>query len=146
MAASIVSAGRTTVVVTLVFAVGVIGDPVRRAVRAQDPRPQPGEAKRSERAIEELRGLIAELEVQADRERTQLQMTEASVRRARALLKELEIGPSDREEGQRSHTVHSARAEQNLPEQAAAQSKEWRWAEELTTRRAVRNASRMITG
>src|SRR6476660_8728792 len=106
---------------------------------AQTNAPSGEGAKGSVRTIEEVRGLVAELEAQVERQRSQLQMTEASLRRARALLGELEGGQGNRQEdsGQQDGRLNrresqgqqrlfvSPEEHRRLPDQAAAEKKEW---------------------
>lgn len=109
-----------------------------RPAHAQGAAPSGEGSEGPARTIEEVRGLVAELEAQAERQRSQLRMSEASLRRARALLDELEGGRGNRREGQSRprNTVLSPEEERSLPDQAAAEKKEWTWAEDRATPQA----------
>jgi hypothetical protein len=114
-----------------------IAPSARRPAHAQSAAASGEGAKGSARTIEEVRGLVAELEVHAERQRSQLQMTEASLRRARALLDELEGGQGNRQQSQHpANTNHSLQEQLSLPEQATAEKKEWSWSEDRTTPQA----------
>jgi hypothetical protein len=110
----------------------------RWEAQAQSPTGSGEDVKRSARAIEEARGLVVELEAQVQRQRSQLQMTEASLRRARALVVELEGGRGTSQQGhaQQGNTFHSPEERRGLPEQAAAEKTEWSWSEEQATAEA----------
>ena len=88
----------------------------------------------SARAIEQARSLVAELEAQAERQRSELRMTEATLGRARGLLAELE---GDRRNGPQGYpqqkTALSPAERRALPEQAAAEAKKWTWSDDRAT-------------
>ena len=120
---------RFVVILTGALVAGVIGHHEGRPGLAQEPAP-PGEgANHSARTVAEVRGLVAELELQAERQRDQLQATEASLSRTRALLWELEGGGAGARPGVQPR-LHSPEEERKLPDQAAAETTEWRWADE----------------
>ncbi len=95
----------------------------------------------SRRTIEQVRRLVAELEAQAERQRTELRMTEATLGRARDLLAELEgvRGNSPQGHAQRP-TALSPEERRSLPEQAAAEEKKWTWSDDRATAKASARA------
>lgn len=140
MAERRVAGGCTVIVVASALAHGICASGSRSAY-SQDAAPVQEQAKGSARTVAEVRGLVAELELLAERQHAQLQTTEASLRRAQALLKELEGGESHQPRGQQRQTSHSREEERKLPDQAAAEKKEWRWAEEQAS--ALASARRL---
>jgi hypothetical protein len=89
--------------------------------------------------IDEIRGLVAELEAQVEAQRGQIQKTEASLLRARALLADLERGRAasihdpDRPAPPLSLDPAWAPQEKHLPEQALAGKTPWSWPSETAT-------------
>jgi hypothetical protein len=65
-----------------VFVGNGIDLPGGRQTYAQSAAPSGADVKASARTIEEVRGPVAELDAHAERQRIELQMTEASLRRA----------------------------------------------------------------
>jgi hypothetical protein len=100
-----------------------------------------GEVKGAARTIEQVRTLVAELEAQAERQRSELRMTEATLVRARDLLAELEggRGNSPQNHAQRN-TALSPEERRSLPEQAAAEEKKWTWSDDRATAEASARA------
>ena len=101
-------------------------------------RPAHGQddAKGSPRTIDEIRSLVAELAAHAERERTHLQMTEASLRRARALLGELEGSRGNQTGNHPQNTVHSLEERRHLRDQTFAEEMGWKWSDERATLKA----------
>jgi hypothetical protein len=89
--------------------------------------------------IDEIRGLVAELEAQAEAQRGQIRKTEASLLRARALLANLERGrgasKEDRDRPSPPLSLDPAWAPQEkyLPEQSLAGKTPWSWPSETAT-------------
>ncbi len=105
-----------------------------RPTLAQDKPPAQEPAKQEARTIEELRRLVAELEEQTERQHEQLRMTEASLKRARLLLADLQNPQASRPLFSRSGL--SVEAEACLPDQAVVEKMEWKWDEKRTTPQA----------
>jgi hypothetical protein len=91
------------------------------------------EAAGSPRTIEEVRGLVARLEAHVEHERTQLQKTEASLRRARALLGELDGSRGNQPGVHAQNRAHSPDERRGLRDQAIADKMEWKWSDERAT-------------
>lgn len=137
MATRIVRIQCLTVVAASVLALNGEGLSGARPAHAQSAVASGEEVTGSARTIEEVRGLVAELEAHAERQRSQLQMTEASLRRARALLDKMEGGRGNSQQGHvPANTVHSPEERRSLPEQAAAEKKEWSWSKDRATAKA----------
>ncbi|WP_165074903.1 hypothetical protein [Paludisphaera rhizosphaerae] len=107
-------------------------------VLAQEPPARPGGPAREQgpsRTIREIQGLVAELEINAEQQRRQLQSTESSLARARALLGELEGDPEagrprqalGQQQGHRSPRFEFT---SRLRDQTAAEEMPWRWSDE----------------
>jgi len=123
--------------VTLFAALAITGSGISFSggiASAQDGTSSKGGSTQS-RTLEEVRGLVAELEEQAERQRSQLRMSEASLRRAKSLLVELEGDHGSRLDGPKypRNSRLSPEEERSLPDQAAAVKQEWRWDEERTS-------------
>jgi hypothetical protein len=101
-------------------------------------RPAHGQevAKESPRTIDEIRSLVADLAAHAGRERTQLQMTEASLRRARALLGELEASRGNPQGNYPRSSVLSLEERRGLRDQTIAEEMGWKWSDERATLKA----------
>ena len=112
-----------------------------RQAYAQSAAPSGAEVKASARTIEEVRGLVAELDAHAERQRLQLQMIEASLRRARDLLDALEAGQGNPPHGNvQRNSFRSPEERRNLPDQETADLKEWRWSDIRATPQATRDS------
>ena len=87
--------------------------------------------------IEQARSLVAELEAQVERQRSELRLTEATLRRARGMLAKLE---GDRRSGPQGYaqrnTSLSPEERRGLPEQTATKDKKWTWADDQATAEA----------
>jgi hypothetical protein len=104
-----------------------------RTVHAQGTDEVAKNSAGSPTIIEEVRGLVRDLEAQAEVQRSQMQKTEAGLRRARAILDELERGRSvsnenrDRPASPLVRDPSGVLREKDLPEQSLAERTPWSW-------------------
>jgi hypothetical protein len=91
------------------------------------------------RAADEIRGLIGELEAQAEVQRGQLQKTEGSLQRARAILGELERSQTPSESirhqplSRRPFNPNDPLRDETLSRQEVAEKTAWSWPVETAT-------------
>jgi hypothetical protein len=120
---------------------GTIGERTAHAQSAEGARKQAGAT-----TIEEMRLLVGELEAQAEVQRGQLQKTEANLRRAQAVLSELERGQGvarqnpDRPASYPQQNPAGPLRIEDLPEQSLAERTPWSWPAETATPEACARA------
>jgi hypothetical protein len=117
-----------------------------RTVRAQGADVSARNPAGAPTAIDEIRSLVADLEAQAGAQRSQIQKTEASLLRARALLADLERGRGaskhdpDRQAPPLSLDPSWSPQERYLPEQSLAGKTPWSWPSETAAPEACARA------
>jgi predicted RNase H-like nuclease (RuvC/YqgF family) len=123
MATQTISSRSCLLVTVVVLTANVAGLSGGRGAHGQEG------AKGSSPTIEEIRGRIAHLKAQVERQQSQLQVLEASLSRLQAIQAELKASI----ESHPQNRVHSLDERRSLRDQAIADKMEWTWSDERAT-------------